>query len=156
MPIHRKLLCIPALAGLLTVLYSHGVPKAAISSEDPCVPCHQDLVQSGTLKHPALSFGCLVCHDTVNGKEHPHERGSVLLKKKAPDLCFTCHEEYQFQGNYVHAPVSRGECTSCHTPHASGAGKLLQKKPPDLCFSCHQETKFSREYPGTPRPSQCQ
>ena len=136
----------PVYAVLLIMLFFHVSPGPAASSENPCSPCHQDLIQPATLKHPAFSFGCLVCHDTVPGKEHPHEKESVLLKKGTPDLCYTCHDETKFQGKYVHAPISKGECTSCHSPHSSETGKLLKSETPELCFSCHKEAKFSREY----------
>ena len=136
----------PVYAVLLIMLFFHVFPGSAASSENPCTPCHQDLIQPATLKHPAFSFGCLVCHDTVPGKEHPDEKESVLLKKGTPDLCYTCHDETKFQGKYVHAPVSKGECTSCHSPHSSETGKLLKSETPELCFSCHKEAKFSREY----------
>jgi predicted CXXCH cytochrome family protein len=33
--------------------------------------------------------------------------------------------------------VANGECTACHTPHASSRPSLLAGNPRDLCLQCH-------------------
>jgi predicted CXXCH cytochrome family protein len=40
----------------------------------------------------------------------------------------------------AHAPVQTGECTACHSPHASNEASLLSAKPAALCQNCHEET----------------
>ena len=37
----------------------------------------------------------------------------------------------------VHNPVKKGECLSCHKPHASNHAGLLNERASDICFNCH-------------------
>lgn len=57
-------------------------------------------------------------------------------------LCLKCHEEFQGKINspYVHPLMKKGECTGCHTPHASSEKKLLAAELTRLCKDCHQDT----------------
>ena len=56
------------------------------------------------------------------------------------DLCYTCHAaaKQAFDKVHVHAPVAVGECTKCHSAHASPQKTLLVKGESELCFTCHQ------------------
>jgi predicted CXXCH cytochrome family protein len=42
----------------------------------------------------------------------------------------------------VHPPVAGGNCTDCHSPHASDIPKLLLAEVPDLCYKCHDKLTF--------------
>ena len=72
-----------------------------------------------------------------------------FLKKAGAALCETCHNKALFKGKRVHAPVAKGDCTSCHAPHGSEYPDLLKSAFPAefylaydganyaLCFGCH-------------------
>ena len=53
--------------------------------------------------------------------------------------CFSCHEQSNFSNRVVHAPVAKGECGICHSPHVSKHKGLLRQQEAKLCFSCHDE-----------------
>ncbi len=54
-------------------------------------------------------------------------------------VCLTCHIAFQetMKLPFVHSPVKSGNCTDCHSPHASSHGKLLAEEPNRICLSCH-------------------
>ena len=52
--------------------------------------------------------------------------------------CFDCHDRSSFKGRVVHAPLQKGECVSCHSPHVSRHDGLLLETQQNLCFGCHQ------------------
>lgn len=61
---------------------------------------------------------------------------------KEPDqrqLCLTCHTDFdqKLKSRFVHTPVRAGECSGCHSPHASDHGKLLFADPNRICVTCH-------------------
>jgi predicted CXXCH cytochrome family protein len=59
-----------------------------------------------------------------------------------------CHddiEEDMASATSRHAPVSEGECTSCHSPHKSALDTLLLAPSPDLCLGCHEDVKEKLE-----------
>lgn len=59
----------------------------------------------------------------------------------AGKLCLSCHTEFEekLKRKFVHTPVKAGECTGCHSPHASAHGKLLSASPSGICLTCHQD-----------------
>lgn len=54
-------------------------------------------------------------------------------------VCLGCHLTFEdtLKLPSVHTPVKAGECSNCHSPHASDHGKLLAQEPADVCFACH-------------------
>jgi predicted CXXCH cytochrome family protein len=112
------------------------------AQESPCVGCHVDFKKSAKSVHAALGMGCAACHKAVEGKNHPAEKGSVILTQDMLSLCYSCHDESKFKGKSVHSPVSGGMCTGCHNPHQSDYPKILLKDVPGLCYNCHDESKF--------------
>ena len=61
---------------------------------------------------------------------------------KEPDekkLCLTCHTDFEekLKSRFVHTPLRSGECSGCHSPHASSHGKLLSADPSRICAGCH-------------------
>lgn len=53
-------------------------------------------------------------------------------------VCQDCHDlRDELQAPVSHSPVTRGECSACHNPHASRFEKLLLTQPGPLCESCH-------------------
>lgn len=55
-------------------------------------------------------------------------------------LCLDCHADFREKLSLVsvHTPVRGGDCTSCHSPHASSHGKLLAEEPERVCLRCHE------------------
>ncbi len=67
---------------------------------------------------------------------------SYLLKPGARGkVCLTCHDDFaaKLKDAYVHTPVKDGDCTGCHSPHASSHGKLLSASTRGICFTCHPD-----------------
>ena len=55
------------------------------------------------------------------------------------DNCFDCHDQGDFQKQFRHQPVIKGECATCHSTHASRYPALLNKGAGELCRDCHAE-----------------
>lgn len=55
-------------------------------------------------------------------------------------ICFDCHPDLQseIQKGEAHTPVKKGNCNSCHNPHASRHKGLLNEAQEEICFSCHK------------------
>lgn len=120
--------------------------SSALAEENPCLKCHPDFQQPSKSTHAAIKMGCESCHKVQEGMSHPDQKGSVTLVQKAPDLCFTCHDQSKFKPKVTHQPVSAGMCTACHNPHKSENIKILKEGLPKLCFTCHDESKFKGKY----------
>jgi predicted CXXCH cytochrome family protein len=116
--------------------------QSSSAEDNPCVTCHADFKKPAKSVHAAIALGCSSCHKTVEGKNHPAQKGSIILTQNMPGLCYNCHDEAKFKGKSVHQPVSGGMCTGCHDAHQSNFPKLLMKDVPGVCYSCHKETKF--------------
>jgi predicted CXXCH cytochrome family protein len=114
---------------------------ALAAEENLCLVCHTDFTKPAKSKHGPVKMGCNNCHQKVEGKTHPDQKGSIRLTQEMPGLCFNCHDEALFKAKAIHAPVAAG-CTSCHNPHQSNTSKLLVKDIPGLCYNCHDEKKF--------------
>lgn len=127
---------------LLLIVSRPFVPQAFSAQENPCVACHADFNKPAKSVHAALGMGCASCHKAVEGKNHPDQKGSIVLTQNMPGLCYNCHDESKFKGKAVHQPIAGGMCTGCHNPHQSNFAKLLVKDVPGLCYNCHNESKF--------------
>ena len=148
----------------------HGAPTAAEpfatrrAGFELCRGCHADMVNETFAKArvhwPLLDkTGCLSCHE-------PHAaRQKKLLQVQAGALCGRCHKDtlaWQAKltekaaqektaskikvdkGAFVHDPVSQGQCTTCHTPHASDNGLLMrQASVVEGCGACHDWLKHN-------------
>jgi len=55
--------------------------------------------------------------------------------------CLNCHVQFQetMKQAFVHTPVKNGECSDCHSPHASSHGMLLAEDPDRICATCHAD-----------------
>lgn len=62
------------------------------------------------------------------------------LTAPANELCWMCHGNLgpQLSLEYPHEPFARGQCVSCHNPHASNVERLLVVDQRDLCVMCHR------------------
>lgn len=117
-------------------------PDTCAAQESSCIACHPKFKQKHKSVHAAVGMGCSTCHKAAAGKNHPSDKGSIVLTQSMPGLCYSCHEEANFKGKSVHQVVSTGTCTGCHDAHHSNYPKILRKDVPSLCFDCHDQKKF--------------
>lgn len=56
-------------------------------------------------------------------------------------ICLGCHTQFEetMKRPFLHAPVKQGDCSDCHSPHASSHGKLLEADPDKICGTCHSD-----------------
>lgn len=78
---------------------------------------------------PYVQRACRSCHDT---------EARMQVRDNYLDACKGCHQRY-FSEEVGHAPVSEGECTTCHLPHRSEQKALLRMELLDVCVDCHDE-----------------
>ena len=128
----------PLLLTVLVVLTASilCVRDAKAVSNEGCVTaeCHPKMLK-GKVIHPATE-SCGDCHQAA-ATPHP-QKGlrTFKLAQEGSELCKMCHTVKADQ-QYMHGPAAVGDCTACHTPHASDNKALLVKKGNDLCFTCH-------------------
>ena len=104
-----------------------------------CVTCHdphgspqKHLLATGSVHPPFAEGSCDTCH--VGGQ------AGALVEKGGKALCTGCHadvEEAAKKAKVPHAALE-GECTACHTPHASKEPKLLKGPTAAVCTACHE------------------
>jgi predicted CXXCH cytochrome family protein len=71
-----------------------------------------------------------------------HAAGDFKLKKGARgDLCVDCHDAFEriLKMPFIHTPLAKGECSSCHNPHTSRHELLLASDPDNICYECHDD-----------------
>lgn len=115
------------------------------ADNNACLNCHVSLKEPAKHVHKVMNMACELCHEPVQGKDHPKQKDSMKLNQKMPGLCFTCHKEARFKGKSTHAPVSGGMCTGCHDAHQSNFPSLLKKESPEVCYNCHDKSKFNKK-----------
>jgi predicted CXXCH cytochrome family protein len=66
--------------------------------------------------------------------------GKSNLVQPEERLCWMCHGGlgYQLTMSNEHPPFEKGQCTSCHDPHASMVKPVLKGETVTLCVSCHR------------------
>jgi len=137
------------ILGLLTAPSLSGKTKE-------CYDCHQDAKQTfGAYKYvhiPVKNKDCLACHDSHGFSQ------KLTLKAHDNSLCKKCHpkfgEGYPPSGSaYVHEPVTKGLCWSCHNPHGSDIPGLIRMVGNELvCFECHGQIKSLKKKPVQHQP----
>jgi DmsE family decaheme c-type cytochrome len=130
-----------------------------------CRGCHNTMMNETFNKNrihwPLVDkVGCANCHE-------PHASpGKGLLKADRKNLCGQCHADTMaiqekladkekqekaaagkgqiIKGALTHQPIQDGDCSSCHSPHASDATLLLkQSSIVELCGTCHDWLKHT-------------
>jgi predicted CXXCH cytochrome family protein len=76
---------------------------------------------------------CRDCHDFET---------KVGLVRPPRELCQMCHTDF-IQGDFVHGPVSVGDCSACHLPHSSQYPSLLLLDKNRICGKCHTEKRLA-------------
>lgn len=161
---------VPAAFGLCTFCHNpHQADNPKQLNYPPgslCTMCHVQIVPTAAraVHRPAGSGQCTECHD-------PHSSELARqLNASVPELCFGCHDQAQQGDNGVtlpavqplfedqalhrHSPFARGECLTCHEPHASKHYRLQKRAYPEsiytsfavdkyFCFGCHDERAFT-------------
>jgi predicted CXXCH cytochrome family protein len=100
-----------------------------------CFSCHKSLTAYPFIHGPASVWSCLSCHES--GAERVY-----AVRKPDTKVCFGCHIEQKSRwerNKYQHGPFTTGNCTICHSPHASENPFNLHKPTWDLCINCHPD-----------------
>jgi len=72
--------------------------------------------------------------------------------------CYDCHKDAKKEfasRKYVHAPVAKADCESCHLRHGFSQKLVLAKPVPELCYTCHDAVKTADAFEfhaNSPRP----
>jgi len=68
------------------------------------------------------------------------EGANPAVKINQKEVCLSCHDlDAALHAKVPHAPVVAGQCTACHSPHASRFDALLKNRPGPLCSQCHSK-----------------
>ena len=89
-----------------------------------------------------LLFGTIMALCLAGFKTARADDGGFLLQPGArQQVCLTCHTDIadKLKDADVHTAIKMGDCTVCHSPHASSHGKLLAASVGKLCFKCHPD-----------------
>ena len=73
---------------------------------------------------------------------HPAKDGKVVLTQTdAKALCVTCHDDKAklIETAKVPHPGAAGDCTDCHSPHASKQPGLPKTDAVSICLGCHSD-----------------
>lgn len=89
-----------------------------------------ELTMAPTMNYhkPYQERKCMDCHDKNAVGE---------LINKEPQLCYSCHDNFNTKYEKLHGPVDFGFCLVCHEPHMSENRKLQKVSGNALCFPCH-------------------
>jgi predicted CXXCH cytochrome family protein len=85
---------------------------------------------------------CTHCHlKGATGSSRSWLRGQPGLIKPKRKLCLDCHDRPT--ENFIHGPVSAGDCSACHEHHNSRHEHLLKSRTSaELCVKCHTVDTF--------------
>ncbi len=147
----------------------HGSANQAMlvaPREKLCLKCHdtrKPAMQTAHQRFPLAGVDCASCHNP-HGSDQPHLIRSnthkvfgacarchagtgakpQALLAKSPSLCFRCHGDKKTEVSAktgVHA-AAQGDCTDCHTPHASDEKGLVKgNNERAVCLGCHDAVK---------------
>ena len=130
---------------LLLMLISFAPAQIVDKSNCTQAKCHASVIDHRYVHEP-VEDDCSSCHDG-DVEQHPEAPGKEFtLADPLPDLCFGCHDENNTE-TFVHSPVKKGECLSCHDPHGS-ANKffLAYNRIDSLCYQCHDRDMTSGSF----------
>ncbi len=105
-----------------------------------CSGCHDPhgsgegkLLLSRSVHAPFAEGACDSCHEAASAVKLAEGGGKAL--------CLICHTDVEgkaAKAKVRHAALD-GDCTLCHTPHASSHARLVRGKGGEACGSCHDE-----------------
>ncbi len=107
-------------------------PEVINSEKISCFQCHREISNNKNTHQSIMdSFNCLECH-------RQDQKMGYGFKQITSELCISCHKKDGFTTRkYLHAPLTYGECWTCHKPHKGKLKYRLRKKVNKLCTSCH-------------------
>ena len=103
-----------------------------------------------TLVVAAVMAALLLAHaDAKPAKDTKAKHPGVMQDQSAKNggamrPCYDCHKEVKKQfasKKFVHPPVAKTQCESCHLRHGFSQKLVLVKPVPELCFGCHDAVK---------------
>ena len=79
----------------------------------------------------------------------------MLTQTDAKAVCLTCHDDKakQIDGAKVPHPGAMGDCTDCHSPHASNQPGLPKTDSVSICLGCHNDIDELRKKPAHHQPA---
>ena len=129
------------------VVAEPNMTAAAQSDGGSCITaqCHAKLDKEKYVHGPVAAGECLVCHgESPEHKDNP-KKNKFPATIRVADTCYECHEKFPSR-KMLHSPVAEGDCTACHSPHASANKFLLRAKGGQLCFTCHDDSIVEKKY----------
>lgn len=141
-------------------LYGEELPEEKGKPEEPAITTEKTL-----FRHPLWTARqCTACHvddadleaSLVEGASHesqgpgPGNDQVPALILPANKLCINCHRDKTARRAirdrlWLHNPVARGDCLSCHTNHQSFNQAHLKQSLDKICSSCHVPGQLPRE-----------
>jgi predicted CXXCH cytochrome family protein len=113
----------------------------APSASEPlkCESCHRATTAQPHVHSLFGSGDCTVCHQTDQGSGHK----PTYAPEAEGEACVQCHDGVatDTKKEVLHAPLMSGQCSTCHSPHASPYANQLRMPVNDVCSSCHPEKK---------------
>lgn len=156
-----------------------GVPsveetkKKEVSTEIPSSLIGNEIEQASFSAHSYFTEKkCSLCHQpylTRNFRESTKKGRTAIVfaddittdssDQPLKEVCVNCHENrsdtYAAKNNlWLHAPVSKGNCIVCHSPHQSNHSHLLRDTPEKVCLMCHS-TGLMRHATGKQKTKNC-
>ena len=92
-------------------------------------------------RHQMASL-CLAVTVVLLGVASAYGEPNFRLKKGARgDLCIECHDAFKetLRMPFIHKPLAKGDCSSCHNPHTSRHEMFLSAEPGRICYECHDD-----------------
>jgi len=118
----------------------HTMQSEGGAADLKCESCHGAMESQKSVHMPVATNDCSTCHTSEPSSGYP----ATYSADTEAETCFTCHDSI---GNdiktkaAVHVPAAGGQCSLCHSPHASPNDSLLRKPINSLCITCHVEKK---------------
>jgi predicted CXXCH cytochrome family protein len=106
-------------------------------TDQSCNECHEKSVPLNGRCLLAKDQMCVLCHKI------PEEGGKAELVDPSEALCFKCHAEEEFKGDFVHGPFAAGACLTCHSPHGADDSAMVRIEGRQMCLTCHEDMEAS-------------
>ncbi len=129
--------CTPEKQFKVLSFFFDGVPDStkkteaasAVKNDSLGVPIVKNIKPESYLHKPYGENKCNSCHQGDF---------SNRLLKPVPELCYTCHEDFNNKFQILHGPVASGNCLACHNQHEAKYEKLLEREGQQICLYCHE------------------
>jgi predicted CXXCH cytochrome family protein len=102
-------------------------------SGQACVECHERTIPANGRCLLTGEKMCVLCHDI------PAVGGQTVLVEPSAPICFQCHVEEVFRGDFVHGPFAAGSCLACHSPHGENDSAMVRIAGRQMCMPCHED-----------------